>query len=200
VDKDDVSMAKSIVTTLTSHASDFDTPMGREVLLALEASHATTGDQPCSLYRFVALLNTSVQASIDLGKRRGEGSLSTGSKEWRHRLVQAHMQFLQQVVPRSQRLELWYGCTGRRCGLRERPGDAAMEERDAVLSYVVAAACIPMSIQAALSAAYPDIIPTPGEAEVKAAVEADDFSRLDGIALKNIRYHAGKQERETPAY
>ena len=40
-----------------------------------------------------------------------------------------------------------------------------MEERDAVLSYVVAAACIPMSIQAALSAAYPDIIPTPGEAE-----------------------------------
>jgi hypothetical protein len=49
-----------------------------------------------------------------------------------------------------------------------------------------------VSVQAAITEAYPPQHPSPGEAVVLAAIEADDYSRFDSIALKNIRYLAGK--------
>ena len=130
-----------------------------------------------------------VQGSIDLGKHRGDGSLGTGSKEWRQRFVQAHQHFLHQLVPRSARLQHWDDC-GRR--LTRGTTIARDEDSEAALSYLVVTRCIPVSVQAAITEAYPPQHPAPGEAVVLAAIEADDYSRFDSIALKNIRYLAGK--------
>ena len=188
---DIMNLANTIAAQLAAELSPNTTLLARGILRALSISQQPTipGRDDNQLNRFVERVARMVQGSIDLGKHRGDGSLGTGSKEWRQRFVQAHQHFLHQLVPRSARLQHWDDC-GRR--LTRGTTIARDEDSEAALSYLVVTRCIPVSVQAAITEAYPPQHPSPGEAVVLAAIEADDYSRFDSIALKNIRYLAGK--------
>jgi hypothetical protein len=190
-DNDTKSLAKDIATQLAIDLGPIGSPVTQGILGALSAAeHVHPGSGGSKLHRFVETVVNIVHGSIDLGKHRGDGQLATGSKEWRQRFVHAHQFFLHQLVPYSTRLDLWNTSAGRQT--RSRLPSSADEAFEAALSYLVVTRCIPAAVQAAITEAYPPQLPTPGESEALAAVEADDFSRLDSIALRNIRYLAGK--------
>ena len=131
-----------------------------------------------------------IDREIYLGKLRGEGALTPGTKAWTARLVQAHRSFLLKLGGYEHRLGLWNLCAP----IRTRSDDAGVDiKADSVLSLLVLGRCIPTAVAAALSAAHgeqsgrthADVV---SEAISSARATIGCFSRVESL---NLRYLTG---------